>query len=51
MIFPALVTCTKSGSFTGIGGNQEFVASQNDAILQKQPDAVGRVAMNEHFWY
>lgn len=31
----------RTAPFAGrIGGNQEFVASQDDAILKKQPDAV-----------
>jgi hypothetical protein len=31
-----------SSPFAGrIGGNQEFVASGDDSILKKQPDAVG----------
>ena len=40
MTFPVLEPCTEAFSFTGIGGNQEFVASQDDAILKTQPDAV-----------
>lgn len=36
-----------SAPFAGrIGGNQEFVASDDDSILKKQPDAVG----DKGFW-